>query len=77
MKLRHVILAAALSLLPLSAHAGAKLADFALADRIKAKIAAGEPLDIYVSYHDVSNEFAPFMKAGVERAAKEDKVGAQ
>jgi simple sugar transport system substrate-binding protein/ribose transport system substrate-binding protein len=77
MKLRHVILAAALSLLPLSAHAGAKLADFALAERIKAKIAAGEPLDIYVSYHDVSNEFAPFMKAGVERAAKEDKVSAQ
>lgn len=77
MKLRHVILAAALSLLPLSAHAGAKLADFALADRIKAKIAAGQPLDIYVSYHDVSNEFAPFMKTGVERAAKEDKVSAQ
>ncbi|MET3577393.1 simple sugar transport system substrate-binding protein/ribose transport system substrate-binding protein [Mesorhizobium robiniae] len=77
MKLRHVILAAALSLLPLSAHAGAKLTDFALAERIKAKIAAGEPLDIYVSYHDVSNEFAPFMKAGVERAAKEDKVSAQ
>ncbi|CCV08254.1 Periplasmic binding protein/LacI transcriptional regulator [Mesorhizobium metallidurans STM 2683] len=77
MKLRHVILAAALSLLPLSAHAGAKLADFALADRIKAKIAAGQPLDIYVSYHDVSNEFAPFMKTGVERAATEDKVSAQ
>ncbi|MER8826672.1 sugar ABC transporter substrate-binding protein [Mesorhizobium sp. M0938] len=77
MKLRHIILAAALSLLPLSAHAGAKLTDFALAERIKAKIAAGAPLDIYVSYHDVSNEFAPFMKAGVERAAKEDKVNAQ
>lgn len=77
MKFRHVILAAALSLLPLSAHADAKLADFALADRIKAKIAAGQPLDIYVSYHDVSNEFAPFMKTGVERAAKEDKVSAQ
>ena len=77
MKFRHAILAAAISLLPLSAHAESKLADFALAERIKAKIAAGEPLEIYVSYHDVSNEFAPFMKAGVERAAKEDKVNAQ
>jgi simple sugar transport system substrate-binding protein len=77
MNIRHVILAATLSLLPLSAHAESKLADFTLAPRIKAKIDAGQPLDIYVSYHDVSNEFAPFMKAGVERAAKEDKVGAQ
>lgn len=77
MNIRHVILAATLSLVPLSAHAESKLADFALAPRIKAKIDAGQPLDIYVSYHDVSNEFAPFMKAGVERAAKEDKVGAQ
>ena len=77
MKIRHVILAAALSLLPALAHAEAKLADFSLADRIKAKVAAGQPLDIYVSYHDVSNEFAPFMKAGVQRAATEDKVNAQ
>ncbi|TPI58272.1 substrate-binding domain-containing protein [Mesorhizobium sp. B3-1-3] len=77
MKIRHVILAATLSLLPTLAHAEAKLADFSLADRIKAKIAAGQPLDIYVSYHDVSNEFAPFMKAGVQRAATEDKVSAQ
>ncbi|TPJ68134.1 sugar ABC transporter substrate-binding protein [Mesorhizobium sp. B2-7-1] len=77
MKIRHIILAAALSLLPALAHAEAKLADFSLADRIKAKIAAGQPLDIYVSYHDVSNEFAPFMKAGVQRAATSDKVNAQ
>ena len=77
MKIRHVILAAALSLLPALAHAEAKLADFSLADRIKAKVAAGQPLDIYVSYHDVSNEFAPFMKAGVQRAATSDKVNAQ
>ncbi|CDX49086.1 Periplasmic binding protein/LacI transcriptional regulator [Mesorhizobium plurifarium] len=77
MKIRHVILAAALSLLPALAHAEAKLADFPLAERIKAKIAAGQPLDIYVSYHDVSNEFAPFMKAGVQRAATSDKVNAQ
>ncbi|OHV59494.1 LacI family transcriptional regulator [Mesorhizobium sp. LCM 4577] len=77
MKIRHVILAAALSLLPALAHAEAKLADFSLAERIKAKIAAGQPLDIYVSYHDVSNEFAPFMKAGVQRAATSDKVNVQ
>jgi simple sugar transport system substrate-binding protein len=77
MKLRHVILATALCLWPLQqAHAESKLSDFPLAERIKAKVAAGQPLDIYVSYHDVSNEFAPYMKAGVERAAKEDKVNA-
>lgn len=77
MKLRHVILATALCLLPLQqASAESKLADFPLAERIKAKVAAGQPLDIYVSYHDVSNEFAPFMKAGVARAAAEDKVNA-
>lgn len=77
MNIRHVILAAAIGLFPLSAHAASKLADFQLAPRIKAKIDAGQPLDFYVSYHDVSNEFAPFMKTGVERAAKEDKVSAQ
>src|SRR5829696_6889725 len=76
MRTRHLILAAALSLFPLSAHAESKPADFPLAERIKAKVASGQPLDIYVSYHDVSNEFAPFMKAGVERAAKDDKVNA-
>ena len=77
MKLRHALLAAAISLLPMAAHAESKLADFPLAERIKAKIAAGQPLDIYVSYHDVSNEFAPFMKQGVSKAATEDKVNAQ
>jgi simple sugar transport system substrate-binding protein/ribose transport system substrate-binding protein len=77
MKIRHLVLAAAVSLLPLSGHAESKLSDFPLADRIKAKIASGKPLDIYVSYHDVSNEFAPFMKAGVEKAAAEDKVDAK
>jgi len=34
-----------------------KLSDFPLADRIKADVASGKPLEIYVSYHDVSNEF--------------------
>jgi simple sugar transport system substrate-binding protein/ribose transport system substrate-binding protein len=76
MKLRHLILAAAVSLIPLSAHADQKLADFKLAERIKTKIAAGEKLDFYVSYQDTSNEFAPFLKAGVERGASENKVNA-
>ncbi|HEV7254682.1 MAG TPA: sugar ABC transporter substrate-binding protein [Mesorhizobium sp.] len=77
MRLKHLFVAAALAVLPLSAAAQSKLADFPLADRIKAKVDAGEKLTIYVSYHDVSNEFAPFMKAGVERAAGEGNVNAQ
>jgi simple sugar transport system substrate-binding protein len=77
MKFRHIILAAVVSLLPISGQAASKLSDFPLADRIKAKIESGKPLEIYVSYHDVSNEFAPFMKAGVEKAATADKVDAK
>jgi len=77
MKFRHIILAAAVSLLPFAGQAASKLSDFPLADRIKAKIESGKPLQIYVSYHDVSNEFAPFMKAGVEKAAAADKVDAK
>ncbi len=77
MNFKHLFVAAAIAVLPLSAHAESKLADFPLAERIKAKVDAGQPLDIYVSYHDVSNEFAPFMRAGVERAAKEGNVNAQ
>jgi simple sugar transport system substrate-binding protein/ribose transport system substrate-binding protein len=50
--------------------------DFPLAERIAAKVKAGEPLDIYVSYHDVSNEFAPQIKKGVEDASGADKVNA-
>jgi ribose transport system substrate-binding protein len=77
MKLGHIILAAAIGLTPLSGYAASKLSDFPLADRIKAKVDSGKPLNIYVSYHDVSNEFAPFMKAGVQKAAADDKVDAQ
>ncbi|GIL13270.1 MAG: sugar ABC transporter substrate-binding protein [Chloroflexota bacterium] len=44
---------------------------FQLAERIAQKVANGEPLVIRVSYHDVSNEFAPQIKAGVEKAAAE------
>src|ERR1700752_1520401 len=77
MKYGNLIIAAAICLLPVAAQAEVKLADFKLADRIKAKIDAGQTLDLYVSYQDVSNEFAPFLKAGVERGAKEDKVNAK
>jgi simple sugar transport system substrate-binding protein/ribose transport system substrate-binding protein len=55
----------------LAAAEPASVADFPLAQRIADKVAAGEDLNIYVSYHDVSNEFAPFIRAGVERASEE------
>ena len=78
MKITALMVAAA-ALLPLSAKADgpAKVSDFPLADRIKEKVASGKPLDIYVSYHDVSNEFAPSIKAGVAKGAADDKVNAQ
>lgn len=49
---------------------------FQLSQRIADRLAAGEKPVIRVSYHDVSNEFAPFIKAGVERAARELGVDA-
>lgn len=72
------ILACGLALAPLAAHADpVSLETFDLAPRIAESVAAGEPLDIFVSYHDVSNEFAPFVRAGVERADGEDGVNAR
>ena len=56
---------------------GTSLADFALAERIQTKIDNGEPLVIRVSYHDVSNEFAPFIRRGVESARDELGVDAE
>lgn len=50
---------------------------FTLAPAIAERVASGEPLRIFVSYHDVSNEFAPFLKAGVEQAAGELGVDAR
>lgn len=52
-------------------------AEFVLAERIAAKVANGEPLVLRVSYHDVSNEFAPFIKKGVEQAAADFGVDVQ
>src|SRR5271167_4131589 len=78
MKIAALMVVAA-ALLPVLAKADgpAKVSDFPLADRIKEKVASGKPLDIYVSYHDVSNEFAPAIKAGVAKGAADDKVNAQ
>ena len=59
-----------------SAEDAKSVKDFPLAERIAAKVKSGEPLDIYVSYHDVSNEFAPQIKSGVERGGTTDKANA-
>lgn len=50
---------------------------FALAPEIQERVDSGETLRIVVSYHDVSNEFAPFLRAGAEGAAAELGVDAQ
>jgi len=64
--------------MPLAANADpVSLEEFELAPRIAESIEAGEPLDIFVSYHDVSNEFAPFVRAGVERADEAENVNAR
>ena len=54
----------------------ANVTDFPLAERIAAKVAAGEELMIFVSYQDVANEFAPQIRAGVERGDALDGVTA-
>lgn len=51
--------------------------DFDLAPRIKEKVAAGGELNIFVSYHDTSNEFAPSIRAGVERGDAMEGVTAR
>lgn len=51
--------------------------EFTLSPAIAERVASGQPLRIYVSYHDVSNEFAPFLKAGVEKAAADLGVEAR
>jgi simple sugar transport system substrate-binding protein len=53
------------------------LDDFALAPRIAEKVASGAELNIFVSYHDTSNEFAPFIRAGVERGDEIEGVNAR
>src|SRR5215471_21240953 len=49
-------------------------ASFTLAKSIQDRTAKGEKPIIRVSYHDVSNEFAPFIRKGVEKAATDFNV---
>ncbi len=56
---------------------GVSLEDFELAPRIAEKLESGEQLVFRVSYHDVSNEFAPLLRAGMEKAAEELGVEAE
>ena len=62
---------------PLAGYAASQLSDFPArrSDQGENRVPA-KPLDIYVSYHDVSNEFAPFIKSGVQKAGAADKVNA-
>jgi simple sugar transport system substrate-binding protein len=77
MKTLFTTTALVLAAIPLVAAAEpANVSSFPLAQRIAEKIAAGEDLSIYVSYQDVANEFAPQIRAGVERADALDGVTA-
>lgn len=48
--------------------------DFELNGDIAQRAAEGKPLVIRVSYHDISNEFAPFIRRGVVRAVEDFKA---
>src|SRR3984957_18219920 len=50
---------------------------YTLSKDIQGHLTKGEKPVIRVSYHDVSNEFAPFIKKGVEKAAADFNVDAQ
>lgn len=52
------------------------VSDFALAQRIADKIAAGEDLNIYVSVSDISTEFAAQLRIGVEQGDALEGVNA-
>ena len=67
--------AGALLLAPLSLMAADEPA-FQLSPDIKAHVDKGQTPVLRVSYHDVSNEFAPFIRKGVEKAKAELKVDA-
>lgn len=72
------ILATGLALAPFAAQADpVSVEDFELAPRIAERVSSDEALNIFVSYHDVSNEFAPFVRAGVERADEDGAVTAR
>jgi simple sugar transport system substrate-binding protein len=50
---------------------------FTLAKAIQDRVTKGDKPVIRISYHDVSNEFAPFIKKGVEKANADFKVDAK
>lgn len=50
--------------------------NFTLNPKIADDVKSGKTLVFYVSYHDVSNDFAPQIKLGVEAAAKDLNVNA-
>jgi simple sugar transport system substrate-binding protein len=50
---------------------------FTLSKAVQDRAAKGDKPVIRVSYHDVSNEFAPFIKKGVEKANADFKVDAK
>lgn len=50
---------------------------FQLSEAISTRVKNGDNPSFIVSYHDVSNEFAPFIKQGVERAVQELGVEAR
>ncbi len=62
--------------LPQATSAPAATGSFTLAPRIAQDASSGKKLVIRVSYHDVSNDFAPQIKAGVDQAAKDLGVDA-
>lgn len=51
--------------------------NFQLSPAIAQRAAEGKPLVIRVSYHDISNEFAPFIRRGVVRAVEDFKANVE
>jgi simple sugar transport system substrate-binding protein len=50
---------------------------FHLNPHIAQRAAEGKPLVIRVSYHDISNEFAPFIRRGVVRAVEDFRANVE
>ena len=51
--------------------------NFRLSPAIAQRAAEGKPLVIRVSYHDISNEFAPFIRRGVVSAVEDLKANVE
>jgi hypothetical protein len=50
---------------------------FRLSPTIAQRAAEGKPLVIRLSYHDISNEFAPFIRRGVVRSVEDFKANVE